>query len=78
MNRLKWNKITIWENKERIKDITFWRDLWLEGTFPSDNVVVSPTTGKPFSPEERRGELNRRIPAVKEMVALAEVPIFLG
>jgi hypothetical protein len=74
MSRLKWNKITIWENKERIKDLTFWRDLWLEGTFPSDNVLVSPATGRPFSPEERRVELNRRIPAVREMVALAEVP----
>ena len=72
MSRLKWNKIPIWENKQRIKKLQFWRDLWL--TFASNKALVSPTTGQPFSPEERRSELNQRIPAVREMVALAEIP----
>jgi hypothetical protein len=71
MSRLKYDKIPIWENKRRIKELTFWRDLWL--TFASNRPLVSPKTGQPFSFEERRGELNRRIPAVREMVTLAEV-----
>jgi hypothetical protein len=74
MGRLKYDKIPIWENKDRIKYLTFFRDLWLEGTFAADQVLVSPATGKPFRQEERRSELNRRIPAVKEMVALADIP----
>jgi len=74
MSRLRYDKIPIWENKQRIKDLKFWRDLWLEGTFVGGKLVVSPTTGKPFSSEERRAELNRRIRAVKEMVSLAKIP----
>ena len=74
MSRLRFDKIPIWENKQRIKDLTFWRDLWLEGMFQAINVLISPPTGKPFTSEERLTELNRRIPAVREMVKLAEIP----
>jgi hypothetical protein len=70
---LKYNKIPIWENQRRIKDLTFFRDLWAEGLFGAPNVLISPTTGKPFSPEQRRTELNRRISGVREMVALAGI-----
>jgi len=73
MGQLKWNKIPIWENKERIKNLTFWRDLYVERLFGSVKKLPSPGTGKPFGDEERRTELNRRIPAVKEMVALADI-----
>jgi hypothetical protein len=74
MSRLRFDKIPIWENERRIKDLTFWRDLWLEGTFQGVKLLVSPTTGKPFSSEERHAELNRRIPGVREMVKLAVIP----
>ena len=73
MSGLKYDKIPIWENKQRIKDLTFWRDLWLQGTSPDVKVLISPATGKPFGVEERRGELNRRIPLVREIVALADI-----
>src|SRR6516165_5422259 len=73
LNRLKYDRIPIWENKQRIKDLTFWRDLWLQGTSPDVKVLISPATGKPFGVEERRGELNRRIPLVREIVALADI-----
>jgi hypothetical protein len=74
MSRLKYDRIPILENKQRIKDLTFWRDLWLEGMLGTPKGVISPVTGKPFSPEDRLTELNRRIPGVREMVALAEIP----
>jgi hypothetical protein len=73
MSRLKYDKISIWENKKRIKDLTFFRDLWLEGLFNAPHVLISPATGRPFSAEERRTELNQRSPAVREMVALADI-----
>jgi hypothetical protein len=76
MSQLKYRKIAIWENKERIKDLSFFRDLYLEGLFDSVKLLVSPATGKPFTAEERRSELNRRIPAVKQMVALADILAF--
>jgi hypothetical protein len=31
MNWLKYDKIPIWENRKRIKDLTLFRDLWLHG-----------------------------------------------
>jgi hypothetical protein len=74
MSRLKYDRIPIWENKRRIKDLTFWRDLWLEGLFGASKVITSPATGRTFIAEDRRTELNRRIPAIREMVALAEIP----
>ena len=39
LNRLKYDRIPIWENKQRIKDLTFWRDLWLEGIFARSKLV---------------------------------------
>ena len=73
MSRLKYDRISIWENKRRIKDLTFWRDLWLEGLFQADKTLISQVTQKPFTPGERRTELNRRIPEVREIVALANI-----
>jgi hypothetical protein len=70
---VKYDKIPIWENKRRIKELTFFRDLWLEGMFAAPHVLISPATGKPFSPEQRRSELNHRIPGVREMVALSNI-----
>lgn len=73
MSRLKYDKISIWGNKKRINDLSFFRDLWLEGLFNAPHLLISPATGRPFSAEERRAELNRRSPAVREMVALADI-----
>jgi hypothetical protein len=65
MSRLKYDKIPVWENKQRIKDLTFFRDLYLEGLVTPKEFLISPTTGKPYEAEERHSELNRRIPAVR-------------
>lgn len=73
MSRLTYNQIPIWENKQRIRDLRYFRDLYQEGLFSSVKLLMSRATGKPFGMEERRSELNRRIPAVREMVALADI-----
>ena len=73
MSRLRYNKIPIWENKQRIEYLTFWRDLWLEGMFALNETPESPITRKPLNQAERITELNRRIPAVREMVRLANI-----
>jgi hypothetical protein len=73
MRLLEYDKIPIWENKRRIRDLRFFRDLWLEGLFNAPRIVVSAVTGKPFSAEERRTELNYRISEVREVIALADI-----
>jgi hypothetical protein len=73
MSRLKYDKIPIWENKERIKDLQLFRDFYLLGLWGQTKLLVSEATGKPFTTEECRSEINRRLPAVKEMVKLADI-----
>jgi hypothetical protein len=73
MSRLKWNKIPIWENKQRIKELQFFRDIYLLGLWGYTKMLISAATGKRFTAEECRSEINRRLPAVKEMVALADI-----
>jgi hypothetical protein len=71
--RLEHNKIPIWENKRRIKELQFFREIYLLGVFGTTQLLTSAATGKPFTAEECRSEINRRLPAVKEMVRLAGI-----
>jgi hypothetical protein len=49
MNWLKYDKIPIWENRKRIKDLTLFRDLWLHGLLNAPHVLISPVTGRPLA-----------------------------
>jgi hypothetical protein len=73
MSRLKYDQIPIWENKQRIKDLQFFRDVYLLGLWGYTKLLESAATGKPFTAEECRSEINRRLPGVKEMVRLADI-----
>jgi len=55
MSRLEWNKIAIWENKQRIKELQFFRDVYLLGLWGYMGMLISEASGKPFTPEERGG-----------------------
>jgi hypothetical protein len=73
MSRLKYDEIPIWENNQRLKDLQYFRDIYyLLQIFGSTSGVTTPT-GKPFTREECRSEINRRLPAVKEMVRFADI-----
>jgi hypothetical protein len=61
------------ENKRRIKHLQFFRDVYLMGLWGYTKLLISAATGKPFTAEECRSEINRRLPSVKEMVRLADI-----
>lgn len=75
MGRPQYAKIAIWENKRRIRALNFFRDLYLDTVMfpPGNRLGTPPVTGRSFTPEERRSEINHRKPALQEMVDLAGI-----
>jgi hypothetical protein len=71
MNRLKYDKVPIWENKWRIKHLQLFRNVYLVGMWGYTELLKP--GGKPLTIEECRSETNRRLPGVKEMVRLANI-----
>jgi hypothetical protein len=75
--RLQHAKIPIWENKQRLKYLTLFRDLILDvlqfSGGASPRVATSPTTGQPLNQEQRRTEINERKPLAVQMIRLAGI-----
>jgi hypothetical protein len=75
-DRLKYEKIPIWENKRRIEYLTLFRDLVYDrnpaiGT--QLRAPLSPSTGQPLDSEQRRIEINERRSMAQRMIALAGI-----
>lgn len=76
-DRLKIDQIPIWENEHRVEYLTLFRDLVYDrnpaiGT--QLRAPLSPSTGRPLDPEQRRIEINERRSTAKRMIALGAAP----
>jgi len=74
MSRLEWNKIAIWENKRRIKELQFFRDVYLLGFWGYTGMLISEATGKPFTPKSAAAKSIVDFPLLKKWSGL---PAFL-
>jgi hypothetical protein len=75
-DRLKIDQIPIWENEHRVEYLILFRDLVYDRN-PAIGMQLraplSPSTGQPLDPEQRRIEINERRSTAKRMIALAGI-----